>query len=123
MSLLLRSLSISTIALLLASCGEPERPRTATIAAQPFRGAGDFNEVGKVSLFQGESCASQIVFVFHGARSTSTSMAAPFHVSKILTDAAHDRKTVHIWGKWRKGNAPGCSYVEATQVEVRKSFW
>src|SRR5437588_12421719 len=122
MSPLLRSLSILAIAILFASCGEPERPRPSAVSARP-RVAGDFNEVGKVSLFQGESCASQIVFVFHGARSTSTSMAAPFHVSKVLTDAAHDRKTVHVWGKWRHGNAPGCSYVEATQVEVQKSFW
>jgi len=26
-------------------------------------------------------------------------------------------------GKWRCGKAPDCSYVEATQVEVQKSFW
>src|SRR5438034_11657912 len=106
MSALQRSLSILAIAFLLASCGEPERPRTATIAAQPFRGAGDFDEVGKVSLYPGESCASQIMFVFHGARSvfgalrrdesTSVSMAAPFRVSKILTDATHDHKTVRV---------------------------
>src|SRR6266404_7584696 len=123
MSLLLRSLSILTIALLLASCGEPERPQPAAIRAQPFRGGGDFDEVGKVSLFQGESCASQIVFVFHGGRSTSVSMAAPFHVSKILTEAAHDHKTVRVTGKWRRGKSPGCNYVEATQAEVQKSFW
>src|SRR6266404_3690495 len=112
MSLLLRSLSILTIALLLASCGEPERPQPAAIRAQPFRGGGDFNEVGKVSLFEGESCASQVVFVFHGARSASISMAAPFHVSKILTDAARDHKSIHVIGKWRRGKAPGCNYVE-----------
>src|SRR5438105_3206033 len=106
MSLLLRPLSILTIAMLLASCGAPERPRTATIAGQPFRGAGDFDEVGKVSLFQGESCASQIMFVFRGARSTSVSIAAPFHVSKMLADAARDHKTVHLSGKWRHGKAP-----------------
>jgi hypothetical protein len=63
------------------------------------------------------------MFVFHGARSTSISMAAPFRVSRILTDAAHDHKTVHVWGKWRRGNTAGCSYVEATQVESQKSFW
>jgi hypothetical protein len=111
------------IALVLTSCGQPERPKTAAIVAQPFRVAGDFNEVGKVTFFQGESCASQIMFVFHSGRSTSISLAAPFRVSKILTDAAHDRRTVHVWGKWRRGKGPGCSYVEATQVEVQKSFW
>lgn len=106
-----------------AGCGEPERPQPAAIRAQPFRGGGDFDEVGKISLFEGEGCASQIVFVFHGARSTSISMAAPFRVSKILTDAAHKHQTVHVIGKWRRAKAPGCSYVEATQVEIRKSFW
>jgi hypothetical protein len=111
------------IAFALAGCGEPERPQRTAIIAQPFRFGGDFNGVGKVSFFQGESCASQIMFVFHGATSTSISMAAPFRVSKILTDAAHDRRTVHVLGKWRRGKAPGCSYVEATQVEIQKSLW
>jgi hypothetical protein len=123
MSSLVRSMSILAIAILFASCGEPERPRPAAIRAQPFHGAGDFDEVGKVSFFQGESCASQVVFVFHGGRSTSVSMAAPFHVSKILTDAARDHTTVHVSGKWRRGKAPGCNYVEATQVEMQRSFW
>jgi hypothetical protein len=108
----------------LAGCGEPERPRRTAVIAQPFRFGGDFNEVGKVSFFQGESCASQIMFVFQGDRSTSVSIAAPFRVSKILTDAARDHKTVHVSGKWRRGQAPGCSYVEATQAEaIQKSFW
>jgi hypothetical protein len=120
---LIRSLSILGFAFLLASCGAPERPQPAVVRAQPFRMAGDFDEVGKVSLFEGESCASQIMFVFHGARSTSVSIAAPFRVSKILTDAARDHKTMHVSGKWRRGKAPGCSYVEATEVEVQKSFW
>jgi hypothetical protein len=61
------------------------------------------------------------MFVFHGGRSVS--MAAPFRVSRLLTDAAHDHKTVHVSGKWRRGKAPGCNYVEATQAEVQKSFW
>jgi len=63
------------------------------------------------------------MFVFHGGRSTSVSIAAPFHVSKILTDAARDHKTVHVSGKWRRGKAPGCNYVEVTQVEMQRSFW
>jgi hypothetical protein len=123
MSSLICVLFILAITMALVSCSEPERRRPTTIVAQPFRFGGDFDEVGKVSFFQGESCASQIVFVFHGARSTTISMAAPFRVSKVLTDAARGRKTVHVSGKWRRGKAPGCSYVEATQVEVQKSFW
>jgi len=115
-------LSISAIAFVLISCGEPEKPRAAAtnVNAAPV---GTFNQVGKVSLYPGESCASQIMFAFHSARSTSISLAAPFHESKILTDAAHDHRTVHVWGKWRRGKAPGCYYVEATQVEVQKLFW
>jgi hypothetical protein len=117
------SCSAVAIAFLLVSCGEPERTQPAAIRAQPFRMAGDFDDVGKVSLYPGESCASQIMFVFHGAGSTSISMAAPFRVSKVLTDAARDHKTVHVSGKWRRAKAPGCNYVEATQAEVQKSFW
>src|SRR6266480_1648766 len=115
-------LSISAIAFVLVSCGEPEKPRAAAtnVNAAPV---GTFNQVGKVSLYPGESCASQIMFVFHSRRSTSISLAAPFHESKTLTDAAHDHRTVHVWGKWRRGKAPGCYYVEATQVEVQKLFW
>jgi hypothetical protein len=111
------------VALMLASCGEPERPKPAAISAPAWRAGSYFDEVGKVTLYPGESCASQIMFIFHSTRSTSISMAAPFRVSKILTNAARDRKTVHVSGKWRRGLVPGCSYVEATQVEVQKSFW
>ena len=50
-------------------------------------------------------------------------MAAPFRVSKILTDAARDRKTVHVVGNWRRGKAAGCNYVEATQAEIQQSLW
>jgi len=51
-------------------------------------------------------------------------MAAPFRVSKVLTDASHDHKTVHVIGKWRLGGKrTDCWYVETTQAEVRKSFW
>ena len=117
------SCSAVAIAFLFASCGEPERTKPAAIGAGGMRAGSDFDGVGKVSLFQGESCASQIVFVFHGARSTSVSMAAPFRVSRILTDAAHDHKTVHVSGKWRRGKVPGCNYVEVSQAEVQKSFW
>lgn len=123
MSSLIRSSSILAAVLVLAGCGEPERAKPAVVAAKPFRATGDFDEVGKVSLFQGESCASQVMFLFHGGGSRGVSMAAPFHVSKILTEAAHDRKTVRVSGKWRHGKAAGCNYVEATQAEVQKSFW
>lgn len=119
---LFRASTISlTVVVVIAGCGEPERPKPAAIRAQPFHGAGDFDEVGTVTLYPGESCASQIVFIFHGQRSTS--MAAPFRVSKILSEAAHQHKTVHVLGKWRRGKTPDCTYVEATLAEIQKSFW
>jgi hypothetical protein len=113
---------VFAIAFVLAGCGEPEKPRAATTNANAAP-VGTFNQVGQVSLYPGESCASQIMFVFHSGRSTSISLAAPFRESKILTDAADDHRSVRVLGKWRRGKAPGCSYVEATQVEVQKSFW
>lgn len=107
-----------------AGCGEPERARPAAISATAPRGGGEFDEIGKVTLYPGESCASQIMFVFRGARSTSVSMAAPFKQSRVLTDAARDRNTVHVIGRWRRGKAPECWYVEATQVvAAKKSLW
>ena len=115
-------LSISAIAFVLAGCGEPEKPRAATTNANAAP-VGTFNQVGKVSLYPGESCASQIMFVFHSGRSTSISLAAPFRESKILSDAAHDHRSVNVSGRWRRGRTPDCYYVEATQVEVQKSFW
>jgi len=111
------------IVFVLASCGEPERPKAAATTSNAGPVGSSFDQVGKVSLYPGESCASQIMFVFHTARSTSISLAAPMRESKILTDAAHDRRTVRVFGKWRRGKAPGCYYVETTQVEVQKSLW
>src|SRR5262245_66343130 len=91
MNMFSRSYSVVLAALSLAGCGEPHIAKPMSVSAKPFRAAGDFNDVGKVSLSEGESCASQIMFIFHGARPVS--MAAPFHVSKILTEASHDHKT------------------------------
>jgi hypothetical protein len=64
MSLLCLSTFSLALVLTLVGCGEPERPQRTAAIAQPFRFGGDFNEVGKISFFQGESCASQIMFVF-----------------------------------------------------------
>ena len=123
MNLFRYSFFVFAIAFVLAGCGEPEKPRAATTNAGAATAGSSFNQVGKVSLYPGESCASQIMFVFHSGRSTSISLAAPFQESKLLTDAARDHRSVHVFGRWRRGNAPGCYYVEATQVEVLKSFW
>jgi hypothetical protein len=114
---------VFAIAFVLAGCGEPEKPRAVAIIPGATRAGSSFDQVGRVSLYPGESCTSQIMFVFHSGRSASISLAAPFRESIILTDAAHDRRSVRVFGRWRRGKAPDCYYVEATQVEVQKSFW
>jgi hypothetical protein len=123
MNALRYSCFVIALAFMLASCGEPEKPRAVATNANAATAGSSFNQVGKVSLYPGESCASQIMFVFHSGRSTSVSLAAPFRESKILTDAAHDHRSVRVFGRWRRGKAPDCYYVEATQVEAQKSFW
>ena len=106
---------------MLAGCGGPESAKPAAIHSRAPR--GEFDEVGTVTGYPGESCASQVVFLFHSG-SQSTSMAAPFHVSKILSEAAHNHKTVHVVGKWRRGKTADCTYIEATQADlIQKSFW
>jgi hypothetical protein len=114
---------VFAVAFVMVGCGEPEKPKAAATNANAASVGTSFDQVGKVSLYPGESCASQIMFVFHSGRSTSISLAAPFRESKILTEAVQDHRSVRVSGRWRRGKAPGCSYVEATQVEVQKSFW
>lgn len=122
MNSLTRSLGILAMAFLFASCGEPERARPASVRPSGARVGGGFDQVGTVTLYPGESCASQVVFILH-AGATSISLAAPWRESQVLKDAVHSHHRVRVVGKWRHGKTPDCSYVEATQVEVRKSFW
>ena len=110
-------------ALILAGCGEPERAKPVAVRPRVARVGGEFDQVGTVTLFPGESCASQVVFILQTGRSASISLAAPWRQSQILTDAVHSRRSVRVLGKWRRGRTPDCTYVEATQVEIQKSFW
>ncbi|HLW35507.1 MAG TPA: hypothetical protein VKS98_07585 [Chthoniobacterales bacterium] len=119
---LVRLFSIVVVAFVFASCGGQERPKPVAIHPRPAR-AGEFDQVGTVTLYPGESCASQVVFLFHSG-SQPVSMAAPFHVSKVLSEAAHNHKSVHVVGKWRRGKTADCTYIEATQADlIQKSFW
>jgi hypothetical protein len=111
------------VVLMFAGCGEPERARPAAIRPSVVRAGGEFDQVGTVTLYPGESCASQVVFIFHTGRSISISLAAPWRESQILKEAVRSHRGVRVIGKWRRGKTPDCSYVEATQVEVRKSLW
>jgi hypothetical protein len=78
-----------------------------------------FDQVGRVALYAGEPCASQIMFDFHGAGSTVW-LAAPRSETDILTDAAKKGRRVHVLGKWRRGGQSNCSYVEVTSAELTR---
>jgi hypothetical protein len=100
----------------MAGCAEVKKPaaqaRAATVGSR-------FDQVGRVTLYAGEPCASQIMFDFHGTGSTVW-LGAPMHETKILTDAAKKDRRVHISGRWRRGGQSNCSYVEVTGVEVTR---
>src|SRR5919106_3652422 len=117
----LRTLSIFGIAVVLASCAQPEKlvaPSSAAAAGSPF------DQVGKVTLYPGQPCTSQIMFLFRADRPVSTiSLAAPMPETRILTEAANSRDRVHVRGKWRRIKQTGCSYVEVKEAEIKSSFW
>jgi len=119
----LRIVIVLVAAFVLAGCGGPERARPVAIRPSTVRVGGEFDEVGTISFYPGESCASQVMFIFHSSRSTSISLAAPWKESQILKEAVHSHRSVRVIGKWRRGKTSDCSYVEATQVEVQKSLW
>lgn len=123
MNTLRQSFILCLLAFILASCGEPERARPAPI--HPIaRVTGEFDQIGTVTMYPGESCASQIVFIFHTENSASISLAAPWLQSQTLKDAVHSHRRVRVVGRWRRGKTQDCRYVEATQVEpIQKSFW
>jgi hypothetical protein len=100
----------------MAGCAQVKK---APVQARAAAFGSRFDQVGRVTLFAGEPCTSQIMFDFHGAGSTVW-LGAPIRETKILTDAAKTNSRVHISGKWRRGGQPNCSYVEATNVEVTK---
>src|SRR6266536_4915144 len=100
----------------MAGCAEVKKPAAQ---AKAMAAGGRFNEVGRVSLYVGEPCTTQIMFEFHGARSTVW-LAATMWETKILTDAANKNRRVHISGKWRRGGESNCSYVEVTSAELTK---
>ena len=108
-------IAIATLAGM-AGCAQIKKP-VAQARAMP---AGlHFEQVGRVSLYTGEPCASPIMFDFHGAGSTVW-LAAPMRETKILTDAAKKNRRVHISGRWHRGGQPTCSYVEVTNVELTR---
>jgi hypothetical protein len=100
----------------MAGCAEIKKPaaQVKAMAAGPR-----FDQVGRVTLYVGEPCTSQIMFDFHGAGSTVW-LAAPRFETEILTDAANKTRRVHVLGKWRRAGQRNCSYVQVTSTEVTK---
>ena len=100
----------------MAGCAEVKKPAAQ---AKAMAAGLRFDEVGRVSLYVGEPCTTQIMFEFHGASSTVW-LAAPMWETKMLTDAANKNRRLHISGKWRRGGESNCSYVEVTSAELTK---
>jgi hypothetical protein len=100
----------------MAGCAQIKKPAAeARAAAVGLR----FDQVGRVSLYAGEPCAPQVMFDFHGSRSTVW-LAAPRRETDILTDAANKNQRVHILGRWRRGEQSNCSYVQVTSAELTR---
>src|SRR5919198_5704555 len=107
-----RLLIAAAILVGMAGCAQVKKPLAQM---RPAAVGSRFNQIGRVTLYAGEPCTSQIMFDFHGAGSTVW-LAAPMHETKILTDAAKKNRRVHVFGKWRRGAQPNCSYVEVTNL-------
>ena len=117
MKKVLSSLLIAGAALAgMAGCAQIKKPGAQ---ARPVPAGVRFEQFGVVTMYAGEPCTSQIMFDFHGSRSTVW-LAAPKQETKILTEAAKNRRRVHISGKWRHGPQSNCSYVEVTSAEVTR---
>jgi hypothetical protein len=100
----------------IAGCAQIKKP-APQVRAVP---AGvRFDQVGLVTLFPGEPCTPQIMFNFRSASST-VSLGAPKHETKILTEAVKNNRRVHISGKWRRGGQSNCSYVEVMSAEITR---
>ena len=100
----------------MAGCAQIKKPPAQ---AKAMATGLHFDQVGRVSLYVGQPCTTQIMFEFHGASSTVW-LGAPMWQTKILTDAANRNQRVHISGKWRRGGESHCSYVEVTSTELAR---
>jgi hypothetical protein len=100
----------------MAGCAQVKTPAAQVKAAAV---GSRFDQLGRVTLYAGEPCTSQIMFDFHRAGSTVW-LAAARRETDILTDAAKKNRGVHISGKWRHGGQSNCSYVEVTSAELTR---
>jgi hypothetical protein len=100
----------------MAGCAQLKKPPAQ---ARAVTTGVRFDQVGSVTLYPGEPCTPQIMFNFRCAGST-VRLGAPKHETKILTEAAKNKRPVHISGKWRRGGQSNCSYVEVTSAGVTR---
>jgi hypothetical protein len=100
----------------MVGCAQIKKP-----AAQPKAAAvgSQFDQSGWVSLYAGEPCTPQIMFDFHGTRSTAW-LAAARRETDILTEAANKDQRVHVLGKWRRGAQSRCNYVQVMGAELTR---
>ena len=116
MKKLLLNWLVTPVALVgMAACAQTKKPPPQ---AGIMPSGVHFDELGRVTMYVGEPCTPQIMFDFHGARSTVW-LAAPMWQTKILTDAANRNQRVHVSGKWRRGQRD-CSYVQVTSAELAR---
>ena len=99
-----------------AGCAQIKKPAAEVRAAAV---GSRFDQVGRVSLYAGEPCTPQIMFDFHGTRSTVL-LAAPRRETEILTGMANKNERVHIVGIWRRGGQSNCSYVQVANAELTR---
>jgi hypothetical protein len=112
------SFAVLAMAVVFAGCAQPSKPEPVERAAAA---GSSFDAVGSVMLHAGQPCTIQIMFDFRRTKSKSTVwLAAPMRETTILTDAARDRRRVHIVGKWRRGRQTGCSYVDVATAELQR---
>jgi hypothetical protein len=112
----LSSFVVGAALAVVAGCAQVKKPPAQVKAMS----AGlHFDQVGRVTLYAGEPCTSQIMFNFRGAGSTVW-LAAPMPETKTLTGAANKNQRVHVLGKWRRGGQSNCSYVEVTTAELMR---
>ena len=114
--LLLTFLIAGTALVGMAGCAQIKKPSTQVKAAAV---GSRFDQVGWVSLYAGEPCTPQIMFDFHGVRSTVW-LAARRRETEILTGASKKNQRVHVLGGWRRGGLANCSYVHVTSAELTR---